>query len=104
MSAFEIHRVVTCIRRLFLFSSDGQLLLYFRLNNIILITQNAQGMKIQHLGQHTAPPPTSSHSFPSAFKPVTGSFATYIWVEHLGRVNRAKTQTGGDEAGDAAQV
>ena len=25
------------------------LLLYFRLNTIILITQNAQGMKIQHL-------------------------------------------------------
>ena len=48
--------------------------------------------------------PTSSHSFPSAFKPVTGSFATYILVEHLGRVNRAKTQTGGDEARNAAQV
>ena len=73
MSVFEIHHVVTCIRRLFLFSSDGQLLLYFRLNTIILITQNAQGMKIQHLYSAAAAAAASLQSCPTMCDAIDGS-------------------------------
>lgn len=56
---------------------------------------------IQHLGQHLPPPP---HPQPPVFTPVTWSFATDLLVELLGTVNRAWTRTGGEAAGDAAQL
>lgn len=36
------------------------------------------------LNSTPAPSPNLIPLLPSAFKPVTGSFAIYIWVEHLG--------------------
>lgn len=60
---------------------------------------------IQHLGQHFPPPtPAPPNLRLPACKPVTRSFATDILVEHLGTVNRARTQAGGEEARNAAQV
>lgn len=52
-----------------------------------------------------APSPSRPHlSSTPTFKPVTWPFATDLLMECLGMVNRARTQVGREEAGDAAQI